>query len=331
MATSLHVAVDVVGGDHFPTNPIAGAKLALEAHPHVVLHLLGPEYLVREEAASQGLDLTRCVIHDAPEVVGMEEAPSAALKTKPNSSIALGNGLVKKGHAQAFVSAGNTGALLAASMFILGKLDGVARPTIGTVYPTVHGFRLLLDAGANLELRAEHYVQFAKMGRIYAKHLMGVENPKVGLLNVGEEAEKGTEILIEAYNALQSLTEFTGNIEGRDILTGKADVFLCNGLVGNLLLKFGESIPEVLSHLIGKTMNEKGLDSTQQAIVADVFKEALQPFNYENVGGMPFLGVNGISMVGHGGSTPKAMYNMISNAMHCVEVELNQRILTSLN
>lgn len=331
MATSLHVAVDVVGGDHYPENPIAGAKLALEAHPHLVLHLLGPESLISEEAQAQGLDLSRCVIHDAPEIVGMEEAPSAALKTKPNSSIALGNGLVKKGHAQAFVSAGNTGALLAASMFILGKLEGVARPTIGTVYPTIKGFRLLLDAGANLDLRAEHYVQFAKMGRIYAEHLMGIENPKIGLLNVGEEPEKGTEILIEAHNALQNLSEFTGNIEGRDILNGKVDVFLCNGLVGNLLLKFGESIPDVLSQLLGKTMKEKNLEPAQQAIVADVFKEALQPFNYENVGGMPFLGVNGISMVGHGGSTPKAIFNMISNAMHCVEVELNQRILTSLN
>jgi glycerol-3-phosphate acyltransferase PlsX len=331
MATSLHVAVDVVGGDHFPKNPIAGAKLALETHSHLTLHLLGPEPLIKEEAQSQELDLSRCVIHDAPDIIGMEESPSAALKTKPDSSIALGNGLVKKKHAQAFVSAGNTGALLAASMFILGKLDGVARPTICTVYPSKKGFRLLLDAGANLDLRPEHYVQFAKMGRIYARHLMEIDHPKIGLLNVGEEAEKGTEVLVEAYKVLQNLPEFVGNIEGRDILTGKADVFLCNGLVGNLLLKFGESIPDVLYELLAKTMKEKHLEPAQQALVAEVFKDALQPFNYENVGGMPFLGVDGISMVGHGGSTPKAIFNMISNAMHCVEVELNQRILTSLN
>ena len=331
MASSLHVAVDVVGGDHYPTNPIAGAKLALESHSNLVLHLLGPEDLVSREIDAHGLDRSRVVVHHAPDIVGMDEAPSAALKSKPNSSIALGNGLVKQGHAQAFVSAGNTGALLAASMFILGKLDGVSRPTIGTVYPTLKGFRLLLDAGANLELRAEHYMQFAKMGRIYAEHLMGVDSPKVGLLNVGEEAEKGTETILETYNHLKELPEFVGNIEGRDILTGKADVFLCNGFIGNLLLKFGESIPEVLTQLLSNSMKEKALDPAQQALVVDVFKETMQPFNYENVGGMPFLGVNGISMVGHGGSSPKAIYNMISNAMHCVEVELNQRILSSLN
>jgi glycerol-3-phosphate acyltransferase PlsX len=331
MASSIHVAVDVVGGDHHPVNPIAGAKLALESHANLVLHLLGPEDLVSREVDTHGLDLSRIVIHNAPDIVGMEESPSTALKTKPNSSIALGNGLVKQGHAQAFVSAGNTGALLAASMFILGKLEGVSRPTIGTVYPTLKGFRLLLDAGANLELRPEHYIQFAKMGRIYAEHLLGVNSPKIGLLNVGEEAEKGTETVIETHNLLNELPGFVGNIEGRDILTGKADVFLCNGFIGNLLLKFGESIPEVLTQLLSNSMKERSLEPSQQALVVEVFKETMQPFNYENVGGMPFLGVNGISMVGHGGSSPKAIYNMISNAMHCVEVELNQRILNSLN
>jgi phosphate acyltransferase len=190
--------------------------------------------------------------------------------------------------------------------------------------------RLLLDAGANLELKAETYVQFAQMGTIYAREVLGFDNPSVGLINVGEEPEKGTELLKEVYQTLNDLPNFKGNVEGRDIFAATVDVFLCDGLVGNILLKFGESIPETLQQMLGITMKEMNIDSDTKDTILKVIHRSLNSFNYENVGGVPFLGANGVSMVGHGGSTPAAIKNMILNAAHCIEAGVNEKIVASL-
>lgn len=328
------IGVDAVGGDHYPSNPIQGGLMALQKDPQLHVLFFGPEEMVQSELEKQKPSYEgvseRVHVQHAPQIVDMEDSPSQAIKTKTASSIAIGLGAHKKGHCHAFVSAGNTGALLAASTLILGKLEGVLRPTIGSVYPTLKGFRLLLDVGASLELRPEHYVQFAKMGTIYARELMKIDSPTVGLLNVGEEEEKGTDLLREAYKLLSQHANFVGNIEGRDIFPAKADVFVCDGYVGNLLLKFGESIPEALTGLIGRAMKEKNLAPETQATIAGVLRGAFNMFNYENVGGVPFLGVNGVSMVGHGGSTPLAIQNMILNAAECVRQDLNAKIVSSL-
>lgn len=325
------IGVDAVGGDFYPSNPVDGALEALRQDDGIEILLFGRESLVTPFLQDIPGDLKdRIRLVDAPEVIGMDESASSAVKSKTASSITMGLKAHKMGQCHAFVSAGNTGALLAASTLILGRLNGVLRPTIGTVYPTLKGFRLLVDAGANLEPRPEHYPQFARMGMLYARELMGVEDPKVGLLNVGEEPEKGTETLRQAFNLLHQIPGFVGNVEGRDIFPAKADVFLSDGLVGNLLLKFGESIPDAVFALLKQAFERHGVDAEAAAKFKTVLVDAFQPFNYENVGGVPFLGVDGVSMVGHGGSTPRAICNMILNAAKCVRQELNHKIVSAL-
>lgn len=324
------IAVDAAGGDFYPKNPIKGALEAVSVKPDLQVLLVGDEISIREHLAAANADTDRIHILHAPEVIAMDESPSSAVKNKQQSSIVLGLGAHKRGECQAFVSAGNTGALLAASVFILGKLKGVQRPTIAANFPTMKGPRLLLDAGANLELKPETFLQFAKMGTIYAREVLGVTDPSVGLLNVGEEPEKGTELLKEAFSELLSLPNFKGNIEGRDIFSAGVDVFLCDGFLGNVILKMGESIPAILEFAVGKTMQELKLSSDKKEMVIQVLERSLKGFNYEHIGGVPFLGVNGVSMVGHGGSSPTAIKNMILNAAQCVEMDVNRKIVTSL-
>ena len=324
------IAVDAAGGDFYPKNPVEGALLALDEDSSLEILLVGPEDLIKKELENKSYDTGRLRVVHAPEVIEMEDSPSTAVKQKKNSSIVIGLGLHKEGKCDAFVSAGNTGALLAASTLILGRLKGVARPTIATYFPTLKGFRLLVDAGANLEIRPEHALQFAKMGQVFSKFVMGIDQPKVGLMNVGEEEEKGTEAMKEIHETLKQLDGFVGNVEGRDIFPAKADVYVTDGVVGNVLLKFGESIPSTLKQMI-KGSASKGIWSKISLFMAlSVLKKSLDPFNYENVGGIPFLGVNGVSVVGHGGSSPLAIKNMIKGAISCVKSDVNGKIVASL-
>jgi glycerol-3-phosphate acyltransferase PlsX len=325
------IAVDAVGGDHFPKVPVQGAVQATQENPDIEILLVGPKDMIQEELNELEFDSERIQILHAPEIISMNESPASAVKSKQQSSIAIGLSAHKKGVCEAFVSAGNTGALLAASTFMLGKLEGVIRPTIAATYPTIKGISLLTDAGANLELKPEMYVQFAKMSRILAKEILGIKDPTVGLMNVGEEPEKGLELHKEVYELLSTLKYFSGNIEGKDILYGKTDVFLVDGFCGNVLLKFGESIPEILQHMLKKTMAEEEVDPQMQKQVFGILSKSLDSFNYEHVGGIPFLGVNGMSLVGHGGSSPEAIKNMIFNAVQCVEHQINNKIVASLN
>ncbi len=326
------IAVDAAGGDHCPQNPVQGALLALEAKADLSVLLVGPEASTRAELDGKSYDGRRVAVIDAPQVVGMDEPPAKAIKTKPHSSIAVGLTLHKQGKVDGFVSAGNTGALLAASTLILGRLNGVSRPSVVTYFPSVKGFRLLVDAGANVEVRPEILVQFARMGEIYAREIMGIESPKVGLLNVGEEEEKGPEILKETHQLLKGLKNFhfVGNVEGRDMLPATADVYVCDGLVGNILLKFGESLVANLGVLLKKTVAEMQLEPQAAQTVFGVFQKTLKPFDPDNVGGLPFLGVDGVSFVGHGSSSPKAVCNMILNAAQMVDARVNEKIVSAL-
>jgi phosphate acyltransferase len=326
----MKIAVDATGGDHFPQNPVSGAVLAVKENDQITVILTGPKEQVEKELANHEYPDGRIMVYDAPEIIGMDEAPAQAVRNKPNSSIVVGLGMHQKGMVDGFVSAGNTGALMAASAFILGRLDGVIRPTIATYYPTVKGFGLMIDAGANLEVKPEMLFQFGVMGNIYARDIMGIETPRIGLLNVGEEKEKGSETLKKAHILLQALPNFVGNIEGRDILAGQADVFICDGITGNVLLKFGESIPDALKMLLMGVFKKKQLEKDKVALVVSLLEEAFEPFDYQRVGGVPFLGVNGISMVGHGGSSPIAIKNMILNAVKMAETDINKKIIASV-
>ena len=325
------IAVDAVGGDHFPEVPVKGAVQATQENPDIEILLVGPEDRIQPELDSLEYDSKRIHILHAPQIIGMNESPASAVKSKQQSSIAVGLSAHKKGDCAAFVSVGNTGALLAASTFLLGKLEGVLRPTISATYPTLKGISLLTDAGANLELKPEMYLQFAKMSRILAREILAIEKPTIGLLNVGEEPEKGLETHKEVYNLLSSMKSFVGNIEGKDILHGKADIYLTDGFCGNVLLKFGESIPEILQHLLKRTMAEEKIDEQSQKKIFGILSKSLDAFNYEHVGGIPFLGVDGMSLVGHGGSSATAIKNMIFNAVRCVEHDINKKIVASLN
>jgi phosphate acyltransferase len=326
----MRIAVDAVGGDFVPKNPVEGALAALAERSDLSIVLVGPEEMILAELANHDYDKERVIVQHAPEIIDMHDSPAKAVKTKPNSSMHIGLGMHKKGLVNGFVSAGNTGALLAVSTVILGRLDGVLRPTIASVFPTVKGFRMLVDAGANLEVKPEFLYQFGVMGKIYAENILNVANARVGLLNVGEEEEKGTEVLKEAHKLLKSIPDFVGNIEGRDILPNNADVFVCDGLVGNITLKFGESIATSLQHMVGASIKRNQLNDEQAHLVAKVLRDALSPFDYQLVGGVPFLGVNGVSLVGHGSSNATAIKNMIFAAIKCVEKDVNSQITAAL-
>jgi glycerol-3-phosphate acyltransferase PlsX len=325
------IAVDAVGGDHYPENPIQGGIQALDEMPELNLLFVGPENLIKEELEKYDYDSGRVDILHAPEIISMDDSASAVLKEKKNSSISLGLQAHKAGNCHGFVSAGHTGALLAGSTVFLGKIEGVHRPTIAAIFPTVNGVRILIDAGANLTLKEEMYYQFAVMGTIFTREILKVENPKIGLLNVGEESEKGTELLKASYLKLKELDNFVGNIEGKDILNAKADVFLTDGFTGNILLKFGESIPDVMQKMVKQQLELISADAKLQKQVFQILTKAMHTFDYEQIGGVPFLGVNGVSFVGHGNSSVLAIKNMIKSAVQCVDHEVNKKIKASLN
>ena len=324
------IAVDAAGGDHYPESPVEGSIQALNENPNLTVVLVGPEDVINAELENHDYDGERLLVQHAPEIIGMDESPAQAVKTKQKSSIVSGIGMHKAGKSDAFVSAGNTGALLAASTFLLGKLEGVSRPTIAAIYPTINGVRLVMDAGANLEVRPSMFLEFAEMGRVFAKEIMGIKDPQIGLLNVGEEEEKGTDDLKQAYDELSDLPNFVGNVEGSDIFNAKADVFLCDGLVGNIVLKFGESIPEALEFFVKKGIKDLGLGAKEAKLVNKVLKASLAEFDPDQVGGVPFLGVDGLTMVGHGSSSPLAIKNMILSAAKCVDHNINDKIVASL-
>jgi glycerol-3-phosphate acyltransferase PlsX len=261
----------------------------------------------------------------------MDDAPNAALRAKRESSIAVGLALHRDGGAQGFVSAGNTGAVLSGSTLILGRVEGVGRPTIGALVPTTSGPCFLVDAGANVDCKPRHLFEFATMGSIYISALCGVPKPRVGLLNIGEEETKGNEVVLEAFRMLaSSALNFIGNVEGRDVLAGRADVVVCDGFVGNILLKFGESVP---SFFKGKFLAfaRKNMANRVIALLArNGLRSVMRELDYQEHGGIPLLGVNGVSIIGHGGSTARAITNMIHRAEEMIVKDINGLIRKEL-
>ena len=324
--------VDAMGGDHAPVNEVQGAISALRRSSNQFeVIFVGREREIRDTLAKHGGEGLSWSVVDAPEVITMEDSPTAALKQKKNSSLAVGMRLHQEGKADAFVSAGNTGAVLSASALILGRLQRVSRPTIGAFFPTTTTPCLLLDAGTNVDCRAQHLFQFAVMGSIYFKKIMGVENPTVALLNVGEERTKGTEVILEAHRMLsESGLNFVGNIEGRDILKHKADVVVCDGFVGNIVLKFGESVPEFLKSRLSEVAEQSLIAKILVGLARGSLKRALHDMDPNKHGGVPVLGVNGVSIIGHGSSSPRGIENMIMRAFEVAKMGLNRYIEEAL-
>ena len=328
----LRIIVDAMGGDFAPANEVAGAIEALRASGNAFeVILVGRESAIAEQLRTRPHEGLPISVVNADEVITMEDSPTAALKQKKNSSLAVGMNLHKEAKGDAFVSAGNTGAVLSAATLILGRIKGVSRPTIGAFFPSEKGVCLLLDAGTNVDCRPQHLFEFAVMGSIYAKRIIKYENPAVGLLNVGEEETKGNEITKETFKLLKtSSLNFLGNVEGRDILKGTAQVVVCDGFVGNILLKFGESVPSFLKSKLlsyaGGNVLRKGL----LGMVRGALKTALKDMDYEEHGGVPVLGVNGVTIIGHGKSTPKAIKNMILKAAEVAKAGINRHIEQTL-
>ncbi len=322
-----------MGGDYAPSNVVRGALEALhESNGRFSVVLVGPGGRIADELKniSYGrdfLDNGTCSIVNATEVIDMHDSPNAALRTKKDSSITVGISLHRDGKAEAFVSAGNTGAVLSASTLILGRIKGIGRPTIGALIPTTSTPSLLLDAGTNVDCRPQHLFEFAVMGSIYVQAMLNKENPTVGLLSIGEEETKGNEASLEAFDLLKkSKLNFAGNIEGRDILSGKVDVVVCDGFVGNILLKFGESVPGFLKEKF-KVFAAQGLLNKMMILFARKgMRSVMKELDYQEHGGVPLLGVNGVSIIGHGGSTPKAIKNMIFRAEEMIRHKVNIRI-----
>ena len=307
-----------MGGDKAPEAVVDGAVQALrQADDELSVLLVGPEDQIRDCLASrpdvpeEGLGVI-----DAPEVIGMGEAPSTAVKQKTNSSIHRGLAAHHDGHADVFVSAGNTGAIMAASMFILQRIPGVERPSVAGFFPTLKGSSVVLDIGSNVDCKPAHLLQFARMGTVYARQVLKTDPPSVGLLNIGEEPGKGNEQVKAAHDLLQDADDvhFIGNVEGGDLLFYAADIIICDGFVGNVLLKFGESMATVLSDMCQQEMEDQGLTPDQKTLVTGVLDEVREGFDPEEQGGAPLLGVNGNVIVGHGRSSADAIAQMIRSA-----------------
>lgn len=321
-----------MGGDFAPRNVIEGALDALrESQNRFEVIFVGPEKTITDELGDfSHHDLAYHVV-DAPEVVDMHDPATAALKQKKNSSIGIGLALHRDGGAEAFVSAGHSGAMMSTSTLVLGRIEGISRPTIGAFLPSEQGVCLLVDAGANVDCKPHHLFEFAQMGSIYIREMFQREHPTVGLLNIGEESTKGNDVVQEAHKLLaQSRLNFVGNIEGRDILQGKAQVVVCDGFVGNILLKFGESVPGFLKSRLKQFSGKSMFTKMAGLMMRSTLRAALKSLDYEEYGGVPILGVKGVSVIGHGKSTPKAIKNMILRAEEMVRKNINQRIQQAL-
>lgn len=317
-----------MGGDFAPAHEVAGALDALRQRKNEFeVIFVGREKEILAQILRHDAEGLAYSVVNADEVITMDDPPTASLKQKKNSSLAVGMQLHKEGKAEAFASVGNTGAVLSASTLILGRVKGVSRPTIAAFFPSEAGVCLVVDAGTNVDCRAQHLYEFGVMGSLYASRVFKYDNPKVGLLNVGEEKTKGTEVVQEAYGLLErSNLNFIGNVEGRDILKGKAQVVVCDGFVGNVVLKFGESVPGFLKSKLKQYASGNLIRTLLIGAARGSLRASLRDMDYEEFGGIPVLGVNGVSLIGHGSSSPKAIKNMVIKAGELAQSQLNTYI-----
>ncbi|MEI6488230.1 MAG: phosphate acyltransferase PlsX [Bacteroidota bacterium] len=307
----MKIGIDIMGGDYAPQATVSGAVLAYKELPkEVKIVLIGDEAQILAELAKLGADPANFEIVNAPEVIGMGEHPTKAFTQKPNSSIVVGFHLLKEGKIDAFASNGNTGAMLIGCMFTIKTISGIIRPCITTLLPKEKGgVGLILDVGINADCKPDVLYQFAVLGSILSEHVYGVKNPKVGLLNIGEEPEKGNLVAQAAHGLMKDTKDFNfiGNVEGRDVFNDKADVIVCDGFTGNIVLKQEEAFYELLKR--------RGIKD-----------EYFERFNYEIYGGTPVLGINSTVMIGHGISTDFAVKNMILLTRTVIEAKLSDKI-----
>ncbi|NQT25241.1 phosphate acyltransferase PlsX [candidate division KSB1 bacterium] len=330
----MRIAVDAMGGDKAPEAIVSGAiEAARIAKGRFEVVLVGDEEKI-EACLQQHRFVKGCPVSvaHASECIEMNESPAKALRKKPDSSIAVAMGMHSQGKVNAVVSAGNTGAVLGSALFTLKRIEGVLRPAVGSFLPHEDGVCFLIDAGSNVDCKPEQLVQFGIMGSIFFKHVMDIEMPRVGLLNIGEEPGKGNEQVQAAYPLFEKTSmNFVGNIEGRDILSGQADVIVCDGFVGNTLIKFGESLARMLPFRLRRTIGTNIAGLVGHFLIQPKFSKMLKIFDYQEYGGAPLLGVKGNCIIAHGRSTPRAIRTAIAEAWKMVNENVASHIAEQIH
>jgi glycerol-3-phosphate acyltransferase PlsX len=325
----VRIAIDAMGGDHAPAEIVKGACLAAQDHGIDVL-LVGDAAQIApilDELPHQHVE----ILH-ASDKIAMGAHPLEAVRKQKDSSIVVAANAVKQGQAQAFISAGSTGAAMAASLLSWGRIKGVERPAIGTILPTLNGPCVLVDSGAQVDAKPKQLLSFAAMGSVYAAQVLGVKNPRVGLLNIGEEETKGSHLTLETYPLLKDdqRINFVGNVEGRDVLTGVVDVLVCDGFAGNVVLKTIEGVAGVLFHLLKEALGSSLRAKAGALLVKDALGTIKKRFDYAEYGGAPLLGLNGVCIISHGSSDAKAIKNAIRVAHDAVKCQMVERIVATM-
>ncbi|MFT3983672.1 MAG: phosphate acyltransferase PlsX [Lachnospiraceae bacterium] len=329
----VNVALDAMGGDNAPGEIIKGALGALALRDDIKIYLCGKQELLQAGLKDSSYGTDRLEIVDAPEMIDTGEPPVMAIRKKKESSIVKGLGLVKDGTCDAFVSAGSSGAVLVGGQFVVGRIKGVERPPLAPLIPTEKGVALLIDCGANVDARASHLVQFAKMGSVYMEYVIGIKKPRVAIVNIGAEEEKGNMLVKETYPLLKNCPDinFIGSIEARDIPRGNADVVVCEAFVGNVILKLYEGVGSTFL-----TMVKQGLMSTLRSkigalLIKPALKQTMKKFDSSEYGGAPLLGLNGLVVKTHGSSKAKEITNSIVQCVTFKEQEINKKINEKIN
>lgn len=332
MQEQIKVAVDAMGGDHAPAQLVEGAVAAVAKRSDIHVFLVGQKDVVAKELARCGYAGDQISIVDAPEVIETAEPPVMAIRKKKQSSIVVGMNLVKQQEADAFVSAGSSGAILVGGQVIVGRLKGVERPPLAPLIPTEKGVSLLIDCGANVDARPSHLVQFAEMGSIYMKYVMGVNKPRVAIVNIGAEEEKGNALVKETFPLLKVCPDinFVGSIEARDIPNGDADVIVCEAFVGNVILKLYEGLSNTLVSVIRQGMMRSLKSKIGGFLVKPALKETLKAFDATEYGGAPLLGLKGLVVKTHGSAKAKEVTNSILQCAAFREQQINEKIKNKL-
>ncbi|RMF45006.1 MAG: phosphate acyltransferase PlsX [Deltaproteobacteria bacterium] len=333
MNEKVTVAVDAMGGDHAPAVEVAGAVAACRQWG-IDIVLVGDQERLRAELGKHEVSGLGVSVHHASEVVGMHDSASDAVRKKKDSSIRVAFDLVKQGRAHAVVSAGNSGATMAAGMFVLKRVRGIERPAIAAIMPNLVNETMVLDAGGNVDCRPRHLARFGLMGAVYSHKVLGKERPRIGLLSNGEEESKGNELTRETHALLRQsvidLFDYVGYVEGRDIYNGSVDVVVCDGFVGNVVLKTSEGLAEALASMLRREMSGSLLAKVGYLFARPAFKRFRRKIDYAEYGGAPLLGIAGTGMICHGGSNEKAIANAIRLAAEYIRKNVNQTLEKAL-
>ena len=332
MSEITKIALDAMGGDNAPGEMVKGAIDALGREKDIKVFLIGKEEVVNAELSQYTYDKERIEVVNATEVIETAEPPVNAIRTKKDSSIVVGMKMVKEGRADAFVSAGSSGAILVGGQVIVGRIKGVERPPLAPLIPTEKGVSLLIDCGANVDARPSHLVQFAKMGSIYMEHVLGIQNPKVGIVNIGAEEEKGNALVKETFPLLKEEKDinFIGSVEAREIPHGQADVVVCEAFAGNIILKLYEGVGSVLISKVKSGLMTSLRSKIGALLIKPALRSTLKSFDASEYGGAPLLGLNGLVVKTHGSAKAKEVTNTLIQCVTFKKQKINEKIRESI-